>query len=130
VQTVSFAAGPAAHGCERALAYARIRHGSSDFQRAERQQHVYRGVLARLLNPLAWPRLPLVAAAIGQSVDSDVSFCRPGAPGATLFWVGPADWIARVIEGDMVEPYTTDRGADVPAARWDTSIRAAGGCLA
>jgi len=60
VQTVSFAAGPQHMDGERALAYARIRHGSSDFQRAERQQHVIRGVLARLLNPLAWPRLPLV----------------------------------------------------------------------
>src|SRR5207249_10590381 len=60
--TVEFTAGQQHMDGERALAYARIRHGSSDLQRAERQQRVIVAALQKLLSPLTWPRLPLVAA--------------------------------------------------------------------
>jgi LCP family protein required for cell wall assembly len=119
VQTMAFEAGPQHMDGEHALAYARIRHGSSDFQRAERQQLVIRAVLAQLLNPLAWPRLPLVAAAIGQSVDTDLSLVDLARLSPTLLWVGPSGIDSRVIEGNMVQPTTTERGADVLLPVWD-----------
>ncbi|MBZ0280489.1 MAG: LCP family protein [Anaerolineae bacterium] len=40
---------------ERALIYARTRHGDDDYQRAARQQQVLSGLLSRLVNPLRWP---------------------------------------------------------------------------
>src|SRR5205823_8617528 len=70
--TIAFEPGPQHMDGERALAYARIRHGSCDLQRAERQQVVITAALKRLLQPSAWPRLPLVAAAVQQSMSTDL----------------------------------------------------------
>ena len=51
---VAFEAGPQHMDGERALAYARIRHGSSDFQRAERQQLVMAALVGQALKPTTW----------------------------------------------------------------------------
>jgi len=117
--TVVFEAGPQHMDGERALAYARIRHGSSDLQRAERQQRVIVAALARLLSPAAWPRLPLVAAAVAQSVRTNLNPLEVARLASTLLWVGPGRIDNRVIEGDMVQPFTTDGGADVLLPVWD-----------
>jgi LCP family protein required for cell wall assembly len=117
--TVVFDAGPQHMDGERALAYARIRHGSSDLQRAERQQVVIEAVFQRLLEPGAWPRLPLVAIAVQKSVDTDLSPLDVIRLAPTLLWVGPGNIDRRVIEGDMVEPYISDNGADVLLPVWD-----------
>ena len=119
VQTVVFEAGPQHMDGERALAYARIRHGSSDFQRAARQQLVIRAIMTRLLSPTAWPRLPLVAAAVGQSLDTDMTLVDFLRLAPTLLWVGPAGIDSRVIEGSMVQPFTTEGGASVQLPVWD-----------
>ena len=117
--TVSFDAGPQHMDGERALAYARIRHGSSDLQRAERQQLVIVAALQRLLQPSAWPRLPLVAGAVAQSIGTDLSPLDIARLVPTLVWVGPSQVQRQVIEGDMVESFTTTGGADVLLPVWD-----------
>jgi polyisoprenyl-teichoic acid--peptidoglycan teichoic acid transferase len=117
--TMAFDVGPQHMDGERALAYARIRHGSSDFQRAERQQFVIVAALQRLLQPSAWPRLPLVAAALQQSVNTDLSPLDMARLAPTLLWVGPGNIQRQVIEGDMVQSHTTDAGADVLLPVWD-----------
>ena len=116
--TVAFDAGQQHMDGERALAYARIRHGSSDLQRAGRQQLVLTAALARLMQPSAWPRLPLVVAAVEQSVSTDLSPLDVARLAPTLLWVGPGNIQRQVIEGDMVEAYTTDGGADVLLPVW------------
>jgi LCP family protein required for cell wall assembly len=116
--TVTFDAGPQHMDGERALAYARIRHGSSDFQRAARQQVVLQAVFQRLLNPTAWPRLPLVGIAVGQSVNTDLSPVDVLRLAPTLLLVGPSEIDRQVIEGDLVQPYITDGGADVLLPVW------------
>ena len=117
--TVSFDAGQQHMDGERALAYARIRHGSSDLQRAERQQRVIVAALQKLLSPLTWPRLPLVAAAVSRSVQTNLSLLEIMRLAPTLLWVGPGKIDSRVIEGDMVQPTITDGGADVLLPVWD-----------
>ena len=117
--TVAFDAGQQHMNGEQALAYARIRHGSSDLQRAERQQLVITAALSRLMQPSAWPRLPLVAAAVEQSITTDLSPLDIARLIPTLLWVGPSKIVRQVIEGDMVESYTTDGGADVLLPVWD-----------
>jgi LCP family protein required for cell wall assembly len=117
--TVSFEAGQQHMDGERALAYARIRHGSSDLQRAERQQLVITAALARLMQPAAWPRLPLVASAVSQSLSTDLTAVDVLRLAPTLLWVGPSRIDRQVIEGDMVQSYTTDAGADVLLPVWD-----------
>jgi LCP family protein required for cell wall assembly len=116
--TVSFDAGQQHMDGERALAYARIRHGSSDFQRAERQQWVIQAALRRLLQPAAWPLLPRVALAAQQSISTDLSPLDLARLAPTLLWVGPGSIDRAVIEGDMVQPFTTDGGADVQLPVW------------
>jgi polyisoprenyl-teichoic acid--peptidoglycan teichoic acid transferase len=116
---VAFAAGPQRMDGERALAYARIRHGSSDFQRAERQQMVSEAIFRRILNPLAWPRLPLVAAAYFSSVDTDLTVVDMALLAPTLLRVGPAGLDRRVIQGGMLQPFTTDGGASVQLPVWE-----------
>jgi polyisoprenyl-teichoic acid--peptidoglycan teichoic acid transferase len=116
--TVSFAAGPQHMDGDQALAYARIRHGSSDFQRAERQQLVIEAVIGRLLQPTAWVRLPAVAAAARQSIGTDLGPLDLLAAAPVILAVGPSNIDRAVIEGDMVQPYVTDGGADVQLPVW------------
>lgn len=70
VTTVRFEAGVQQMAGEQALIYSRVRHGGDDYQRAARQQQVLSALLRRLVNPLRWPA---VAAALGQSVETDLS---------------------------------------------------------
>ena len=54
---------------ERALIYARTRHGDDDYRRAERQQQVLAAFVSRSVNPLAWGR---ILFALNQSVETDL----------------------------------------------------------
>lgn len=55
---------------ERALIYARTRHGDDDYRRAERQQQVLSAFVSRSINPLSWGSILL---AVSQSVETDLS---------------------------------------------------------
>ncbi|MBC7812763.1 MAG: LCP family protein, partial [Burkholderiales bacterium] len=55
---------------ERALIYARTRHGDDDYQRAARQQQVISALASKLIIPVYWPG---AAAAIGRSVETNLS---------------------------------------------------------
>jgi LCP family protein required for cell wall assembly len=55
---------------ERALMYARTRHGDDDYARADRQQQVLLALSRKLINPVYWP------AAVGiltRSVDTNIT---------------------------------------------------------
>jgi anionic cell wall polymer biosynthesis LytR-Cps2A-Psr (LCP) family protein len=117
-RVVEFAAGPQHMDGEAALAYARIRHGSSDFQRAERQQLVVQAIITRLMQPSAWVKLPAVLAAVNESVDTDMTPVDLARLAPTVLLVGPSNFDREVIEGEMVQPYTTDGGASVQLPVW------------
>lgn len=118
VTTVAFEAGPQHMDGERALIYARIRHGSSDLQRAERQQLVMRACLRRLLQPGAWPRLPALAAAVQSAVGTDLTPVLLLRLAPTLLWAGQAGLDQRVLEPPLVEPSTTAGGGSVLLPVW------------
>jgi LCP family protein required for cell wall assembly len=118
-RVVEFQAGPQHLDGEAALAYARIRHGSSDFQRAERQQLVLRALFAQLLKPATWPRLPAVLDAVNEAIDTDVSPLLALRLAPTLLRAGPDGLDSRVIQGDMVQPYTTEGGGAVQLPVWE-----------
>jgi hypothetical protein len=67
----------------------------------------------RLLQPDAWPRLPLLYLAIQSSVDTNLTRLEIIRALPTLIAVGPDGIDRRVIEGAMVQPYTTTGGASV-----------------
>lgn len=119
VTTVEFQTGPQWLTGERALAYARIRHGSSDFQRAERQELVIRAFIARLLQPEAWPRLPALLAVMRGSVSTDMTLIEMIRLAPTLLRVGSEGLDQQVIKDNMVQAYTTEGGASVQLPVWE-----------
>lgn len=118
-QFISFEAGPQHMDGQRALIYARTRHSSSDFERAKRQQLVIQACFNRLLQPGAWMRLPLILAAVNASIDTDLTPIDLLRLAPTLLRVGPSGLDRRVIEGNMVQPFTTEGGGAVQLPVWE-----------
>lgn len=115
---VEFQAGPQHMDGERALQYARIRHGSSDFVRAARQQQIIEAFVRKLLNPLNWPRLPLVYSAVITSTTTNLNPIDIFRLSPTLLRVGVGGIQRHVIEGRMVQSTTTSGGASVLLPVW------------
>jgi len=103
---------------QRALQYARIRHGSSDFQRAERQQQVITALARQLLAPVNWWRLPNVYLAFVQNVETDLTIFDLALMAPTLLWVGPDGIDRQVISREMAIGTTLDNGASVLVPQW------------
>lgn len=104
---------------ELALKYARTRHGSSDFDRAKRQQAVIAAFARRLLEPEAWPRLPFLLISVQSAVDTNLTLTDLLSTLPTWLQVGPDKIDRRVIEGDLVQPFTTSGGAAVQLPVWE-----------
>lgn len=104
---------------EAALRYVRTRHGSSDFDRAARQQQVATALVKRILEPSAWPRWPAVASAFVQSVETDLQPWDVLALLPTLLRVGPDGIKHFAISQEMTTPFTTSGGAQVLLPRWE-----------
>jgi LCP family protein required for cell wall assembly len=58
---------------ERALWFARSRHGSNDFDRADRQQRLLLSLKSRARDPNLVPRLPALILSLADAVQTDVS---------------------------------------------------------
>jgi LCP family protein required for cell wall assembly len=104
---------------ETALQYARSRHSSSDFDRAERQQVVVQAMFRRLAQPAMWPRLPQLYDVFRGSVDTSLSPVQLARLGLAVLRVGPEGPERLVIDQDMVTPTLTPAGAAVLLPRWD-----------
>jgi LCP family protein required for cell wall assembly len=104
---------------EMALRYARSRHGSSDFERAQRQQQILVALAQRMLVPDAWPRWPTVYGAVMANVDTDLGLLDIVLLAPTLLQVGPNDIERRVIDREMTRPWTTPTGGAVLLPRWE-----------
>ena len=104
---------------ERALQYARIRHGSSDFERARRQQQVMVALIRQLLMPENWRRWPDVYRAFVQHVETDLTLLDVAAIAPTVLWVGPEGIDRRVIDREMAIGVTTASGASVLEPQWE-----------
>jgi len=109
-QTVDIPAGRQHMDGDTALKYARTRHQDSDFGRIARQQQVLVAVRGAMLNPLNWPRVPGVLAAVSRSVKTDVSALDAIAIGAAMLR-DPGDPDRLVIDTNLVKPVTGQDGA-------------------
>jgi LCP family protein required for cell wall assembly len=109
-QVVDIPAGRQHMDGDTALKYARTRHQDSDFARTARQQQVVVAVRNAMLNPLNWPRLPAVAAAISSSIKTDVSPLDAVALGAAMLR-DPGDPDHLVIDTSLAAPITGEDGA-------------------
>jgi LCP family protein required for cell wall assembly len=100
-----------------ALKYARTRHGSSDFRRAERQQQVIMAIRDRVLNLGNLPQLVVSAPTIWASIQEGVK------TGLTLDQMLRLGWYLKdipldsirmgVIDEEYISFYTTPSGASV-----------------
>jgi anionic cell wall polymer biosynthesis LytR-Cps2A-Psr (LCP) family protein len=104
---------------ETALQYARSRHGSSDFDRTERQQQVLVALASRMTQPGSWTHLPAVFEAIFTRVDTDLRPWEMLNMGVTLLRVGPEGIEHHVIDREMVSPWTTPSGGAVLLPNWE-----------
>ncbi len=104
---------------ETALRYARSRHSSSDFNRAERQQEVVQAMFGRLAQPAMWPRLPELYRVFRGSVETNLSAVQLARLGLAVLRVGSEGLDRLVIDQDMVTPALTPAGAAVLLPRWD-----------
>jgi LCP family protein required for cell wall assembly len=115
---VTFEAGEQQMDGERALQYARIRHGSSDFERAARQQQVIAALVRQLLWPGNWWRWPGVYRAFQQHVESNLTILDMAVMVPTIVWVGPDGIDRQVIDRSMASGRTTSQGASVLEPDW------------
>lgn len=116
---IEIAAGPQHMDGETALRYARSRHGSSDFDRLERQQQVLLSLARRLLEPQVWPRLPALYQALTGNVDTDMTVRDWVLFAFTLYRVGPDEVEHCVVDREMTDPWTTPDGGAVLLPRWE-----------
>ena len=104
---------------ELALQYARTRHASSDFDRAARQQQVVMALVRKLASPEGLARLPSVARAGLEHIDTNLGPVEMVQLGVTALRVGPDEVQHQVIDRDMVQSWTTPTGGAVLLPRWD-----------
>ena len=116
---IEIPAGPQHMDGEMALWYARTRHGSSDFDRARRQQEIVTALTRRLLQPRTWPRLPAVYQAARTNIDTDMGVGDLLLLLAVLEETGAEGIEHQVIGPEMTEPWTTPSGGAVLLPRWE-----------
>ncbi len=103
----------------QALAFVRDRAGSDDFFRMGRGQLFLRAALRQMANPLTWPRLPLAAAALLRSLDTDLPPWEWPRLAFALVRSGADGIDGRTITREMVFPFQTDQGAQVLEPNWE-----------
>ncbi len=118
IQVIRFAAGEQRMDGERALQYARTRHGSSDLKRAARQQAIIVAIGQRVLQPAVWPRLPLAVTTAAGAIQTNITPWEMIRLLPALLAVGPSGVERRVVEGNMIQPFTTTGGAAVLLPVW------------
>ncbi len=107
---------------KQALAFLRDRAGSDDFARQKRAQIFIRSALVTMLNPAKWLRIPLVAAAVVESVDTNLPFWLwPRLIYAGLF-SAVTEFDAHTIDRNMVTPWQTEDGAQVLLPVWEAIL--------
>ncbi len=104
---------------ETALRYARSRHGSSDFDRLQRQQQVLIALFERLREPEVWPRLPFLYRAVRSHIETDMTAKDLFVLAPTLYRAASNGIEHRSIDREMTTPWTTPEGGAVLLPRWE-----------
>ncbi len=110
----------------QALAFVRDRKGSDDFTRMEHTQFMLRAIAKQALSPFSWPRLPGVAFAALQSVDTNLPAWQWPRLGLALARASLTGFDSHTVTREMVTPWTTDEGAQVLLPNWELILPAVG----
>jgi LCP family protein required for cell wall assembly len=103
---------------EQALAFVRDRQGTDDFFRMQQGQFFTAEIIEQVIQPRSWSRLPAVASAINESIDTNIPFLLWPRLGFALLRAGPSGIDYHVISRDFVTPTTTSEGAQVLIPNW------------
>jgi len=104
---------------EQALAFARNRSGADDFFRMQNGQFLLKAAFAQMLNPLSWNRIPAILGVFFRSVDTNIPVYLWPRLAVAVLRAGPDGIDNRTITREMVNPWTTDGGANVLLSNWD-----------
>lgn len=105
---------------ERALQYARSRHGSSDYDRMARQQQVLLAIRDKALSldiPLS--QIPTILATLGDSIKTDLTLEEILALAETAKKIDRANIRYAVLDRSMTTTVVTAKGAMVEVPDWD-----------
>lgn len=112
--TIDIPAGEQLMDGERALQYARARHGGTDFQRARRQQQVLQAIRDKVLRlDIPLTRIPEVLKLVGNSVRTDLSLSDMYALAKVGRDIDGKNIRSAVIDETLTTPQTTPDGAQV-----------------
>jgi LCP family protein required for cell wall assembly len=104
---------------EQALALVRDRSGSDDFFRMQRAQIFLKSVWRGLISVKGLGTLPAVIKTLPGVVDTDIPLWQWPRIGLALLVIGPDNIDARTITREMVNPFTTEGGANVLGPNWE-----------
>jgi LCP family protein required for cell wall assembly len=102
----------------KALGFVRRRAGADDFFRMEQGQILMRAIYKKMLQPAAWPRLPQTLGVLAEVTDTNIPVWVWPRLGLALLRAGLDGIESRVIEREMVIPFTTEDGAAVLQPDW------------
>ncbi len=103
----------------QALAFVRDRKGADDFFRMDHGELFIKAVARQLINPITWPRLPLILAALPKAIDTNIPTTSFPALALALVRVGPANIDSHTIQREDTTPFVTSGGAQVLLPNWD-----------
>ncbi|MDQ7028462.1 MAG: LCP family protein [Ardenticatenia bacterium] len=121
VTTVRIDAGFQQMDGDVALIYARSRYSTSDFDRARRQQQILAAMKAKLQQPGTWLRVPRIARAVVESVETDMPLQEWPVLAMIVWRAGEVERYA--IGPNEVTPTITANGADVLLPDWEAIRR-------
>jgi len=105
---------------DQALAFARDRQSSDDFFRMQRGQMLLQAAVKQMINPLAWPRIPLIITTGLNAIDTNIPFFEIPRIGVALVRAIISDSInSQTINRDMVFPTVTSEGANILIPNWE-----------
>ncbi len=119
MKTVHFDAGWQHLDGQRALEYARSRMSTSDFDRAKRQQLILLAIREKALNLNLIPKLPSLAATMGNSVKTDMTLDEMIELARLAPQINMDSIKSVVIQKPMVYGYRTETGGAVQLPKWD-----------
>ena len=112
-KTIRFEKGRRRLNGEELMAYIRARRGSSDIDRARRQQRAIMAMRERARELNLLPRLPQLLVTLGQSVQTDLSLREMWLLGRLAMDIPPERVHGRVIRYPLVRGAVTPRGESV-----------------
>jgi len=112
-------AGPNHLDGAQALAFVRDRKSSDDFFRLERGQLFIASAIKEVLNPLKWPRIPAVLAAVAANIETDLPIWLWPRTAYGMLFSALKGFDAQTIDRNMITPWVTDEGAQVLLPNWE-----------